>query len=201
MPTESEVCPMTYHVCESRIARPILQVSRSMNMAARLGEDVDRVPQRVKYSEKELVRDALVGLAVFKFAGGRFRSILPSDVRFPGALARATVPARGADYATHAAKQKLVTLYRRWGCHHCGKKSGRVIGDHMPPNISAHGNTKGRLGPVNWQEPGEALNRLARQCVDALPNQWLRNRLRVDPPSQRFYPQCEDCSLKQSKVS
>lgn len=56
-----------------------------------------------------------------------------------------------------------MSLYKRLGCHHCGTRRGRPIGDHMPPNKSAHGGTDGTYGPVNWQEPEEVLNRLLRQ--------------------------------------
>ena len=30
-------------------------------------------------------------------------------------------------------------LFRRYGCHHCGKRFGQVIADHQPPNKTVYG--------------------------------------------------------------
>jgi hypothetical protein len=95
--------------------------------------------------------------------GGRFRSVLPSDVRFvvraaavwraaasqraadarracaQGALARESLPASGSSYATDVQRAELRMLFRRYGCHHCGKRFGKVIADHQPPNKTVYG--------------------------------------------------------------
>jgi hypothetical protein len=95
--------------------------------------------------------------------GGRFRSILPSDVRYvvrlhchvasplplsharphppyvQGALARESLPAAGSAYATDIQRAELRLLFRRHGCHHCGKRFGPIIADHQPPNKTVYG--------------------------------------------------------------
>ena len=64
---------------------------------------------------------------------------------------------------------------RRDGCHHCGKRAGKVVGDHIPPNKLVHGSKaasslvrqarrarspSGRGAhshpPVGWQPPAGA---------------------------------------------
>lgn len=139
--------------------------------------------------------------------GGRFRSVMPSDLSRVGAIARESLPAAGVEYATEANRVELARFFRRqgpavaqplpaamwsvaelglhvqqqgraaaqggpppqphppsqvtarvcWGgaplrsshgppacppacpprrdgCHHCGKRRGALVGDHMPPN-------------------------------------------------------------------
>jgi hypothetical protein len=107
--------------------------------------------------------------------GGRFRSTLPSDVRFvvraaspavccrcasgnpnahalvvmrhsvQGALARESLPASGSAYATDVQRAELRMLFRRYGCHHCGKRFGAVIADHQPPNKTVYGASLSRV--------------------------------------------------------
>jgi hypothetical protein len=67
-------------------------------------------------------------------------------------------------------------MLRLHGCHHCGKKSGPVIADHMPPNKFVE-NMKGRRKDI--------LSVLAKM-------RWNGN------VTQRFYPQCRGCSQKQA---
>jgi len=68
----------------------------------------------------EALLDAAFGILVFKLAGGRFGSLMPSDLAQPGALAFESIPAQGGDYATPGVKRELVRIFRRDGCHHCG---------------------------------------------------------------------------------
>ncbi|CAG9464302.1 unnamed protein product [Pedinophyceae sp. YPF-701] len=172
------------------------QASRRLDLMGRLGVHHSMVGSGYTTRKEDLIADALVGLSFFRVAGGNFRSALPSDVRFPGALSGESVPASGKAYANEWQRRELLRLFRRWGCHHCGSRRGRPIGDHMPPNMSAHGNTKGRLGPLNWQEPDEVVNRGLRSTIGRLP--VVGRKLRLAPPKQRYYPQCESCSQKQS---
>jgi hypothetical protein len=37
-------------------------------------------------------------------------------------------------------------LFRRYGCHHCGKRFGQVIADHQPPNKTVYGACARRSG-------------------------------------------------------
>ena len=56
-----------------------------------------------------------------------------------GALARESLPAAGSAYATDIQRAELRLLFRRHGCHHCGKRFGPVIADHQPPNKTVYG--------------------------------------------------------------
>lgn len=53
--------------------------------------------------------------------GGRFSSLLPSDIAQPGALAFESIPAKGPEYADSSVKRELVRIFKRDGCHHCGE--------------------------------------------------------------------------------
>jgi hypothetical protein len=53
--------------------------------------------------------------------GGRFASIMPSDITKPGALAFESIPAKGENYAKASIKRELARIFRRDGCHHCGE--------------------------------------------------------------------------------
>lgn len=64
--------------------------------------------------------DAALGVALFRLAGGRFSSVMPSDLAAPGALGFDALPAAGGDYAGAGARRELLRIFRRDGCHHCG---------------------------------------------------------------------------------
>lgn len=49
----------------------------------------------------------VLSLVLFKMLGGRFRSVLPSNLAHPGAFARSSLPAVNHNYASQAAKHKL----------------------------------------------------------------------------------------------
>lgn len=56
--------------------------------------------------------------------GGRFSSLMPSDLSKPGALAFESIPARTDNseaYAQPSVKRELARIFRRDGCHHCGE--------------------------------------------------------------------------------
>jgi hypothetical protein len=62
--------------------------------------------------------------------GGRFSSLLPSDLSKPGALAFESIPAKthnSEDYATAGVKRELARMFRRDGCHHCGEAFGEGL--------------------------------------------------------------------------
>lgn len=124
------------------------------------------------YRKENLVQ-AAVGLVAFKVLGGKFRNLMPSDVRYPGALARVSIPARGISYANDVQKAIVADLFKQFGCHHCGKRTGESISDHMPPNVIVHGPRKLLINSKNLQKTDEAAG-------------------------QRFYPQCRDCIKLQS---
>lgn len=45
--------------------------------------------------------------------GGRFRSVLPSDLFAPGAMAVESIPSPGAQYANEVSRGELARLFRR----------------------------------------------------------------------------------------
>jgi hypothetical protein len=49
---------------------------------------------------------------------------MPSDLTKPGALAFESIPVKANDpqaYAAPSVKRELARIYKRDGCHHCGK--------------------------------------------------------------------------------
>ena len=126
--------------------------------------------------KEDAIVDAVMGMGLFKLLGGSFRSVLPSDLRFPGALAKESLPARGSDYATDIQRAELRLLHQRHGCHHCGSKRGPTIADHMPPNKVVHGGAEGlpKRKFLWWTLPRKVIK-------------------------QRFYPECGQCSQKQAE--
>lgn len=134
------------------------------------------------WDEREMTTDAIVGSLLYAVLGRGMRSAMPSDVSHPGALARMSMPANGAHYASESQKRTLAGWLRRDGCHHCGTKVGPVIGDHMPPNKLAYGSSAAAEAARNG-------TLTARQRI------W--NFIR-GVPKQRFFPQCRSCSDIQS---
>lgn len=126
--------------------------------------------------KEDAIVDAVMGMGLFKLLGGSFRSVLPSDLRFPGALAKESLPARGSDYATDIQRAELRLLHQRHGCHHCGSKRGPTVADHMPPNKVVHGGVEGppKRKVLWWTLPRKIIK-------------------------QRFYPECARCSQKQAE--
>jgi hypothetical protein len=55
---------------------------------------------------------------------GPFSSVMPSNLAHPGAMAVASIPAKGDDYASTSVKRELYRMFKRDGCHHCGEKPG-----------------------------------------------------------------------------
>ena len=49
--------------------------------------------------------------------GGRFRSVMPSNLVYPGACAIESLPAPGSEYASQAAKGELRRLFARSVCY------------------------------------------------------------------------------------
>ena len=82
----------------------------------------------------ELVKDAIFGSLVYAVLGRGVQTALPSDISYPGALANKSLSANGAHYASDAQRKTLAAFLKKDGCHHCGSRLGKVVGDHMPPN-------------------------------------------------------------------
>lgn len=115
---------------------------------------------------------ALFGLVAYKVLGGRVRNVMPSNVIRPGAHAHSSIPARGVRYANDVESGLIKDLFKRYGCHHCGRRQGAAIADHMPANMLA-----------KEAMAGNFFTRLfGKQIV----------------VEQRLYPQCLPCSKLQS---
>ena len=59
---------------------------------------------------KDIPVYGFASLCMFKLLGGKFRSVLPSNLIYPGAFAKGYIPAKGQNYASNAVKQKLTLL-------------------------------------------------------------------------------------------
>ena len=57
---------------------------------------------------EDLIADAVLGIAAFRVMGGKFRSVMPSDVVKVGAIARESMPAAGMNYATDEKRTELL---------------------------------------------------------------------------------------------
>ena len=125
----------------------------------------------------------MLGFTGFALVGGRLRELLPSDLRYPGAMARESLRAPGREYASDTARRELGVLFRRYGCHTCGTRAGDFVGDHMPPNKVVHG-TPHRGGLFRRGVQGV----YQRAIYGGL---WKGKR-------QRYYPQCRPCSQHQA---
>lgn len=153
----------------------------------------------------DLLLDACMGVILYKLMGGRFRNLMPSDLFKPGSLARGSLPAPGAQYASEMFRDELKILMRRDGCHHCGKTKGKTIGDHIPPNKLAHGSRKEvqsqlkkALGVASRKRP---VAKGAGKGSKWWPVPAIKQKLGLTPPpkvAQRYFPQCLTCCQKQS---
>lgn len=134
------------------------------------------------WDEREMTADAILGSLMYAALGRGLKTAMPSDVSHPGAMARKSLPANGAHYASEGQKRTLARWMARHGCHHCGTKVGAVIGDHMPPNKVAFGSS---AAAEAFREGTQSLWTRAWQAVGGV-------------PKQRFFPQCRGCSDLQS---
>ena len=125
---------------------------------------------RLAPTRGDLLLSSMSSVVIFRALGGRYASVLPSNLMRPGAFAVEWLPAmREAAYATPKERQVVTSLGSRHGCHSCGKRDKvTFIADHQPPS-KLLGNHKKR----------------GMKAVEANPN------------LQRFYPQCVSCSHKQ----
>ena len=161
------------------------------------GASLPALPARLEPpAAPDLAIDAALGLLAFWALGGRLLAVLPSDLRYPGARAAASIPTGrvSRDYADPAARGELRAIFTRFGCHSCGRRTGPSVADHQPPNKIVYGGAaeagsreeawwrRNAAGPQGW------LSWLGRG-----PRMAGKAKLK-----QRFYPQCVPCSLKQA---
>ena len=71
---------------------------------------VERCSIDISVCSKDIPLYGFASLFVFKLLGGKFRSVLPSNLIYPGAFAKSYIPAKGQNYASNAVKEKLTLL-------------------------------------------------------------------------------------------
>ncbi|KAH7307539.1 hypothetical protein KP509_22G064300 [Ceratopteris richardii] len=133
-------------------------------------------PEKFVISRNDAVFCVITGLAAFKIFGGHFCNLMPSHVCHKGALANFSMPARGPNLASPVQIKNIRTAFLVDGCHHCGRRSGKSIADHIPPNMIVE-TIKQKRNQGFWAK--------------------LLNVKQTRTP-QRFYPQCEKCMKRQS---
>lgn len=135
----------------------------------------------------ELIADVVLGFMGFALVGGRLRELLPSDLRYPGAMARESLRAPGQAYANDTTRRELGILFKRYGCHTCGTRTGEFVGDHMPPNKVVHGSSSSRGGGGGIFRRG--VVGMYQRAIYGGFSKGAR---------QRYYPQCRPCSQLQA---
>ncbi|OQS00620.1 hypothetical protein ACHHYP_03271 [Achlya hypogyna] len=119
----------------------------------------------------QLTAAATSGLLLFRLLGGRFRALAPSDFRHPGAFGHTKITLPATiEYADGNARAVIQSFGRLYGCHTCGTRSSKYHADHMPPVLVAKAENA-RL--------------------------WAKMFGSV---TQRYYPQCEQCSNTQGAL-
>ena len=119
----------------------------------------------------------VLGLLTYKtIFRSNFISLSPSSYTARGSFARIGIPAPpNFNYATKAQRAKLERIGKWWGCHTCGSRmifsnmsKNKFNGDHIPPvSVAKQINSRWYRKPFGWKV------------------------------SQKFYPQCRNCSNKQ----
>lgn len=166
--------------CATPVVAPILgclAVAAASATSAQVSFTVRRICDG-RFERLELISQekalfyALFGLVAYKVLGGRVNNVMPSNVIRPGAHAHSSIPSRGIRYANDVESGLIKDLFKRYGCHHCGRRQGSAIADHMPANMLA-----------KEAMAGNFFTRLLRKQTVV---------------SQRLYPQCLPCSKLQS---
>jgi len=125
------------------------------------------------------IKRCILGLLTYKtIFRSNFISLTPSSYTARGSFARIGIPAPpNFNYATRSQRVRIERIGKWWGCHTCGSRMifsnlGKTIpkfhGDHIPPvSVAKQINSRWYRKPFGWKV------------------------------SQKFYPQCRDCSNKQ----
>jgi hypothetical protein len=120
--------------------------------------------------------------AVFRM---RYSSISPSSYTARGSFARVGIPAPpNFDYATPSQRARIERLGRVFGCHTCGSRM-------IAPGGLAGGRSASAAAPRFHADHIPPVS-VARQLNDRWYRRWLGLKV-----TQRFYPQCRNCSNRQ----
>lgn len=166
-------------------------------------------PTSVAFRRKDLLLDACMGIALYKVMGGKSRNLMPSDLFKAGAMAHESLPALGKQYAGDLGRKELKVMMRRDGCHHCGKRKGLTVGDHIPPNKHVWGSSRSEATANVKKLLGTATGKLGATSKQVVvkpsargftPWRRLTEKLGLSSAvvEQRYYPQCLTCSQRQS---
>ena len=108
-----------------------------MQEQGRLARKDVEVPREktISLSVPELLISTVSSAVVFRALGGRFSSVLPSNLMKAGAFARDWIPAKTPQLATDFEKYLIQSIGKKYGCHSCGKRYvSKFIADHQPPS-------------------------------------------------------------------
>lgn len=120
--------------------------------------------------------------AVFRM---RYSSISPSSYTARGSFARVGIPAPpNFDYATPSQRARIERLGRVFGCHTCGSRM-------IAPDGLVGGRSASAAAPRFHADHIPPVS-VARQLNDRWYRRWLGLKV-----TQRFYPQCRNCSNRQ----
>ena len=87
----------------------------------------------VSFSVAEALISMVSSAVVFRALGGRFSSVLPSNLVKAGAFAREWIPAKTHQLATDYEKSLIQLIGMKHGCHSCGRHATKFMADHQPP--------------------------------------------------------------------
>eukprot|EP00250_Pteridium_aquilinum_P018600 c24132_g4_i1 orf=283-1083(-) len=133
-------------------------------------------PKDFIISKEDAAFAMVTGLVAFKILGGSFCDLMPSHVCKRGALANFSLRASGPNLASSLQSKEINKAFLRDGCHHCGRRSGKSIADHIPPSMI--------IKALQQQQRNQGF--------------WAGLFKVPKNTAQRFYPQCESCMKRQS---
>lgn len=187
---EQNIIPMKNAACQAikEMTRPMMTIMTSNTNNYYNNNSNRRIQHERKEAWMHAARICIIGLLTYKtLFRSNFMSLSPSSYTARGSFARRGIPITSStsssfNYATKAQRYALDKLGRRFGCHTCGSRllftnkhkllptNKKIIfhGDHIPP-VSVAKQINAR-----WYN-----RKLGRQV------------------SQKFYPQCTNCSNKQ----
>ena len=94
------------------------------------------VERTIDFTLQDLGISAFSGVVFFRALGGRFKSVVPSHLHYPGAFAKQWIPAHSVKYANGTEKEIIQSIGNKYGCHSCGtRRVKQYFADHQPPNV------------------------------------------------------------------
>jgi len=177
---EETIVPMKDAAC-----RTIHEMTRPMTINNNNTNNNRRMQQERKEAWFHAARICIIGLLTYKtLFRSNFIALSPSSYTARGSFATKGIPT-SFNYATKSQREVLHKLGSRYGCHTCGsrlffhRKLPKFITSTNKKKMMFHGD---HIPPVS----------VAKQ----INNKWYNRHLgRI--VTQKFYPQCTNCSNKQ----